>query len=124
MIDYQFIEAAAEDGEIWERSLLEPLATHALTPFTSSLLSEVTARAWYLFSDRLGFQPAPRQRIVRMVEGRPLVNISISARLDAENAGAAPPIVRIDGIDRPIAAWEKPGFLASMRLGRGAKKVD
>ncbi len=124
MIDYQFIEAAAETGEVWERSLLEPLATRALTPFTSSLLSEVTARTWYLYFDRLGFQPAPRQRIVRMVEGRPFANISISARLDAENAGIAPPTLRIDGVDRAIAAWEKPGFLASMKLGRGAKKIE
>ncbi|MFN3333484.1 MAG: hypothetical protein ACK47M_13335 [Caldilinea sp.] len=124
MIDYQFIEAAAEDGEVWKRSLLEPLAPGALTPFTASLLTEVTARAWYLYFDRLGFQPAPRQRIVRMYEGRPFVNISISARLDAENAGVAPPLLQIDGVERSIIAWEKPGLLAGMRLGRGAKKIE
>ena len=124
MIDYQFIESATETGEVWGRSLLEPLATHALTPFTSSLLSEVTARTWYLYFDRLGFQPTQRQRIVRMVEGRPFANISISARLDAENAGVAPPVLRIDGVARPVAAWEKPGMLAGMKLGRGAKKIE
>lgn len=124
MIDYQFIELAAESGDVWERSLFEPLATNALTSFTSSLLTEVTARTWYHYFDSLGFQPAPRQRIVRMYEGRPFANISISARLDAENAGIVPPLLHIDGAERPIAAWEKPGFLAGMKLGRGAKKID
>lgn len=124
MIDYQFIEAATEDGEVWKRSLLEPLAPGALTPFTASLLTEVTARAWHLYFDRLGFQPAPRQRIVRVCEGRPFTNVSISARLDAENAGVAPPLLQIDGVERSIVAWEKPGFLAGMKLGRGAKKIE
>lgn len=124
MIDYQFIEAATENGDVWERSLLEPLAPSSLTPFTGSLLAEVTARTWYLYFDRLGFHPAPRQRIVRMCDGHPFVNLSISARLDAENAGVAPPIVRIDGADRSMTAWEKPGLFASIKLGRGAQKIQ
>jgi pyruvate,water dikinase len=124
VIDYQFIEPGAESGDVWERSLLEPLAPAALTSFTASLFTEVTARAWYLYFDRLGFQPAPRQRIVRMYEGRPFVNISISARLDAKNAGVAPPLLRIDGVERSIIAWEPPGFLASMKVGRGVKKIE
>jgi hypothetical protein len=124
VIDYKFVGQGAKTGDVWARSLLEPLAPGALTPFTNSLLTEVTARAWYLYFDRLGFQPAPRSRLVRVYHGCPYVNLSISARLDAENAGVEPPHLRLDGMDRSLASWEKPGFFAGIKLGRGANKIE
>lgn len=116
--------AGAEADQVWGRSLLAPLAPGALTPFTGSLLAEVAARTWYLYYDRLGFNPTSRARRVRSVAGRPYINLSLSALLDAENAGLEPPSFRLDGAVRPLLAWEKPGFFASIKLSRGAKKIE
>jgi pyruvate,water dikinase len=124
VIDYRFVGTGAESGDVWDRSLFEALAPGALTPFTNSLLTEVTARAWYLFFDRLGFDPAPRSRVVRIHQGRPYLNLSLSARLDADNAGIEPPRFRIDGNERSLVAWEKPSFLAGLKLGRSVKKLE
>lgn len=132
MIDFTFggngtaagTEAGTEAGTVWGRSLFEPLAPDALTPFTGSLLSEIAARAWYLYYDRLGFGPMLRAEVVRLHAGRPYINLTLSSTLDAENAGVAPPVFRLDGVARPLFAWEKPGFLAGMKLARGAKKIE
>lgn len=124
MIDFTFSGGGTEAGPAWGCSLLAPLAPDALTPFSGSLLTEVMARAWYLYYDRLGFNPAPRAKVVRLHAGRPYVNLTLSATLDAENAGVTPPVLRLDGSARPLFAWEKPGFLAGMKLARGAKKIE
>lgn len=124
MIDYTFLGQGLETGEVWSLSWLNPLAPRALTPFTNSLLVEVAARAWYLYFDRLGFQPAPRSRLVRLCQGRPYVNLSISARLEAEQAGIEPLRLRLDGAARPLADWHKPGLLASLKRGRADKKIE
>lgn len=124
MIDFTFSGGGSEAGPAWGCSLLAPLAPDALTPFSGSLLTEVMARAWYLYYDRLGFSPAPRAKVVRLHAGRPYVNLTLSATLDAENAGVTPPVLRLDGSARPLIAWEKPGFLAGMKLARGAKKIE
>jgi len=124
VIDFAFSNGGSEAGPAWGSALLAPLAPDALTPFTGSLLTEVAARAWYLYYDRLGFGPAPRAKVVRLHDGRPFVNLTLSATLDAENAGITPPVVRIDGAARPLLAWEKPGLLAGIKLARGAKKIE
>lgn len=124
MIDFVFLDGGAEAGPVWGSALLAPLTPNALTPFAGSLLKEIAARAWYLYYDRLGFGPTSRAGAVRLHAGRPFVNLTASATLEAENAGIAPPIMRIDGAARPLIAWEKPGFLAAMKLNRGAKKIE
>lgn len=124
MIEYSFSGPGTESEHLWSRSFLEPLAPGALTQFSASLLAEIVARAWYLYYDRLGFSPTPKTRLVRIIEGRPYVNLTLSARLDADNAGSEPPAFVVDGRERPLFAWQKPGFLGGMKLGRGAKKVD
>lgn len=124
MIDFVFSDGGSEAGPVWGSALLAPLAPDALTPFAGSLLTEIAARAWYLYYDRLGFGPTSRAGAVRLHAGRPFVNLTLSATLDAENAGVAPPVVRIDGSARPLLAWEKPGLLAGMKLARGAKKIE
>lgn len=124
MIEYSFAGPGTESEQLWSRSFLEPLAPGALTQFSASLLAEIVARAWYLYYDRLGFAPTPKTRLVRISEGRPYVNLTVSARLDADNAGSEPPAFFVDGRERILFAWQKPGFLGSMKLGRGAKKID
>ncbi len=124
MIEYSFAGPGTESEQLWSRSFLEPLAPGALTQFSASLLAEIVARAWYLYYDRLGFSPTPKTRLVRIIEGRPYVNLTVSARLDADNAGSEPPAFVVDGRERALFAWQKPGFLGGMKLGRGARKVD
>ena len=124
MIEYLSTGTGAETGPVWVHSLLEPLTPGALTPFTGSLLSEVVARTWFLYYDRLGFAPPLRARVVRLEEGRPYVNLTLAATLEAEHAGFTPPVLQIDGVQRPLLAWEKPGFFAAMKLSRGAKKIE
>lgn len=124
MIEYRFIHEGSENGDVWIRSFFEPLMPGALTPFTNSLFAEVTARAWYLYFDRLGFDPPPRSRLVTVHAGRPYINLSLSARLDAERAGVDYPPFFIDGNVRPLVSAEKPGFFAGIQLGRRAKKID
>lgn len=124
MIDYKFIHEGAENGDVWVRSFFEPLTPGALTPFTNSLFAEVTARTWYLYFDRLGFEPTPRSRVVKVHDGRPFVNLSISARLDAERAGVESPAFFLDGKARPVVSNEKSGFFAAIKLGRAAKKIE
>ncbi len=124
MIEYTFASPGAESGQVWSRSFLEPLAPGALTQFSSSLLAEIVARTWYLYYDRLGFSPTPKTRVVKTIHGRPFVNLTVSARLDADNAGIEPPAFVVDGNRRALFAWQKPGLLGGMKLGRGAKKID
>lgn len=124
MIEFTVPAGQPDGGPLWSRTLLQPLAPGALTPFSASLLAENTRRAWYAyFYDRLGFAPALRSPVVRDYQGRPYVNLSLSAELDAQHAGLEPVAVRVNGITRAVAPWEKPGLLAGIKLGRGAKKI-
>jgi pyruvate,water dikinase len=124
VIDYLSSGTGAESGPVWVHSLLAPLTPGALTPFTGSLLSEVVTRTWDLYYDRLGFAPPLRAHVVRLHEGRPYMNLTLTATLEAEHAGSAPPVLQLDGVTRPLLAWEKPGFLAALKLSRGAKKIE
>lgn len=111
-------------GTVWSRFPLQPLAPGVLSPFSSSILSELAARAWYLYYDRLGFGPAPRSRVVRCYKGHSYFNLSLSAQLEAGNAALEPMTLRVNGQQQPLAAWEKPGFLAGFKMGRGQKRID
>jgi hypothetical protein len=95
-----------------------------LTPFSYSVLAELAGRAWYLYYDRLGFDPTPRSKVVRRFRGRPYFNISLPAQLEADHAGLEPLALQVNGMQQPLAAWEKPGFLAGLKLGRSQKKID
>ena len=108
---------------IWSRDFLQPLAPGALTPFSASVLHEMAGRSWYNYFDRLGFDPTPRSRVVRSLHGRPYFTLTLSAQLDAQQAGIEPPVLRIGGAARQIARWEKPGLLAGLKLGGNARKV-
>lgn len=126
MIEYSLMRSAnnkAAAEPIWIRTLLQPLAPGPLTPFSASVLAEITNGSWYNYFDRLGFAPAPKSKIVRSIAGRPYVNLTRCAELDAQFAGIAPPSLCLDGTLRPFCAWEKPGLLAGLKTARGAKKI-
>lgn len=112
------------DVTIWSQTSLQPVAAGALTPFSFSVLSEIVSRAWFQYYDRLGFDPAPRSRLLRRHQGRAYLNLSITARLEAERAGIEPLRLRVNGQPFPLAKWEKPGFLGSFKTGRAQRKLD
>ncbi len=129
MIDYSLRGSNAQDGgpsagaPIWSRDFLQPLAPGALTPFSASVLHEMAGRSWYNYYDRLGFDPTPKARVVRSMHGRPYFTLTLSAQLDAQQAGIEPPALQIGGTVRPLARWEKPGLLAGLKLGGNARKA-
>ena len=108
---------------MWSRLSLQPLAAGPLTPFSYSVLEEVAGRAWYQYFDELGFEPMPRARVVRQVEGYPYLNLTLSAQRDAAFAAVEPMAFLLDSQRFPIADYEKPGFLAAMKAGRNRKKI-
>ena len=108
---------------IWSRSFLQPLAPGALTPFSASMIAVTASRAWYQYYDRLGFDPTPRTRLVRLHGGRPYVDETRSAELEVRHTGQEPPRLRVNGQPLALSAWQKPGFLEGLKLGRGAKRT-
>ena len=83
----------------------------------------MAGRSWYNYYDRLGFDPTPKARVVRSMHGRPYFTLTLSAQLDAQQAGIEPPALKIGGTVRPLARWEKPGLLAGLKLGGNARKA-
>ena len=111
-------------GTVWSQFPLQPLTPGILTPFSTSVLAELASRAWFVYFDRLGFDPTPRSRVVRYYKGRVYFNLSLSAQLEADHAGVEPLTLMLNQQRLPLAKWEKSGFLAGFKLGRAQKKID
>jgi pyruvate,water dikinase len=111
-------------GTVWSQFPLQPLAPAVLTPFSYSVLAELAGRGWFVYYDRLGFDPPPGSRLVRRYKGRVYFNLSLSAQLEADHAGLEPLVLQVNRQRQPLATWEKPGFLAGFKLGRAQKKID
>ncbi len=125
MFDYSAPGATpGGDVTVWSACPLQPVAAGVLTHFSYSVLAELVSRGWYVYYDRLGFAPTPRSRLVRRHKGRAYLNLSLSAKLDAEQAGVEPVTLRVNGQAMPLAAWEKAGFLAGFRLGRARARIE
>lgn len=109
---------------VWSQDALQPFAPGVLTPFSFSVLAEMISRAWAAYGDRFGFTLAARSPILRRYQGRAYLNLSLPAQVEAEQAGIAPLALRVNGAPFALAAWEKPGFLGGLKLGRARKKRD
>ncbi|MCL4857868.1 MAG: hypothetical protein KJZ93_00615 [Caldilineaceae bacterium] len=109
---------------VWSRLPLFPLVDGPLTPFSYSLLAEIAGRAWYQYFDRLGFDPMPRARVLRLHKGWAYINLTLSAQRDVEGAAVAPPTLRVDGQPFPICKWEKPGLLAGLKFSLAQGRID
>ena len=109
---------------VWSRLPLQPCAADVLTPLSFSVLTELVGRAWHRYYDRLGFDPAPRSRLVRQVQGRAYQNLSISARIEAEQAGIEPLTLSVNGVLFSLCDLQKPGFLGGIKLGRAQRKIE
>ncbi len=107
----------------WSRLLLQPLADDLLTPLSYSVLAEVAGRAWFVYYDRLGFDPIPRARVVRQHQGRAYFNLTLSAQREAEFAATEPISFVVDGAPQPLVKVEKPGLLAGIKSSRAAGRL-
>ena len=112
------------DVTVWSKLPLQALAPGVLTPFSYSVLSEIVGRAWHQTYGRLGFDPAPRTPVLRQYQGRAYVNLSASARIEADRAGVAPMALRLNEQLFSLAELEKPGLLGGLKSGRNQKKID
>lgn len=108
---------------VWSRLPLQALAPDVLTPFSFSVLNELMSRAWFQYYDRLGFAPAPRTRVLRQHTGRAYLNLTVSARLEAEQAGVEPLTLSLNSRPHPLAPMAKSGLLAGFKLGRAQQKI-
>lgn len=108
---------------VWSHLPLQPLAEGVLTPFSYSMLAEIMGRAWYKYYDALDFDPMPRARIMRYLNGLPYLSLTLSAQREAEQAAIEPITLRINGQSFPITKWEKPGFLAAIKFGLKERKI-
>ncbi|MFN8441451.1 MAG: hypothetical protein U0175_11800 [Caldilineaceae bacterium] len=109
---------------VWSNRPLQPLAQGILTPLSYSTLADVMGRAWYKYFDALDFDPMPKARIMRQVNGLPYLSLTLSAQRDAEQAAIEPITLQINGQAFPVSKWEKPGFLAALKFGMKERKVQ
>ena len=130
MFDYWFVDphnsrgSSPEDSTLWELAPLLSLAPGLLTPFSHSVIAEIMRRGWFEYYDRLGFDPTPSVRLIRRHQGYTYINSSISAALDASAASIEPSRIRVNGELYPLARWEKPGLLGSVKATRSQKRVE
>jgi hypothetical protein len=111
---------------VWSQRYLSPLAPGVLTPFSRSVLAEISRRAWQRYYDRLGLtSPLGLRQVIREHQGRLFVNLSLLGKLDAELAAVEPFEFRIDDRLVPVYGWQKPrGLLAGLRSSRSRKKFE
>jgi hypothetical protein len=124
---FEYVASGLQPGgaaTVWSRFPLQPLAAGVLTPFSFSVLAELASRGWFAHYDRLGFAPTPRARLVRQHKGHAFLNLSLSAQIEADQAGLEPTVLQVNQQPQPIATWEKPSFLAAFKVGRAQKKLD
>ncbi len=108
---------------VWTRSYFYPFVS-VFSPFSYSVLGEISRRAWFHYYTRLGadISFAPK-KLLRNVDGRPYLDLKWLCEQDVSFAGIAPPVVRLNGSTVSICAWEKPGLVAGIRFGRNQKKL-
>jgi len=109
---------------VWSRDPLRPLVPYALTPFSFSVLEEIAKSAWYRYYDRMGYTLPYPPKVIRQVQGRAYLNLSIMGKHDADYAGLEPLTIRVDGRALAVSPFEKPGMLAGIKNSRNRRKMD
>ena len=112
------------DSTVWSRDPLRPLVPYAMTPFSYSVLAEISKVAWYRYYDRIGFTLPYPPKVIRKEQGRAFLNLSVMGKLDAEYAGIEPLTIRVNDRVLTVAAYEKPGMLAALKTSRSRRKID
>ncbi len=107
----------------WSNLPLRSWADGILTPFSYSTLADITGKAWFHYFDKLGFDPMPKARIMRHINGTPFFSLTLSAQRDAEHAAIEPITLRVNGQPFAVSKWEKPGLLAGIKFALKERKV-
>lgn len=123
---YEYTCDAASPGQskqIWSRMPLQPFSD-ILTPFSYSVLAEMTRRAWFRYYERIGLAlPFAPRHLCRRHYGRLYLDIKWICERDAEAAGLEPLVFLVNGKPTPVCAWTKPGFLGGLRNGRNQRRL-
>lgn len=109
---------------LWSRDPLRPLVPYALTPFSASVLTEISSVAWYRYYDRSGYTLPYPPKVIRLYQGRAYLNLSIMGKHDADHAGIEPFTIRVNDRTLPATPFEKPNMLAALKNNRNRRKID
>jgi len=116
-------ENSSLDGTVWDHTPLHLFSSRPLLPFSYSMLAEILRRGWYNYYSRIGFDPKYGANLCRHYQGIPYLNVSISAKIEAEKAGVEPLTLRINGEPKTVASAPKRGLLAGITDGRAQRKI-
>lgn len=111
-------------AKVWYRSPLQPFSD-ILSPFSYSVLAEISGRAWFRYYDRLGVSlPYAPTDLTRHFQGRAYFDIKWPCQQDAAFAGLEPLTFQVDGRQIALCSVEKGGLLSGFRSGRNQKKIE
>jgi rifampicin phosphotransferase len=95
-----------------------------LSPFSYSVLAEISKRAWFRYYERMGLSlPFAPRKLMRYHYGRPYLDIKWICERDVEMAGLEPLAFRINGDTIPICEWTKPNVLGGFRNSRNQRRL-
>ncbi len=109
---------------LWTRSYFYPFVS-VFSPFSYSVLAEISRRAWFHYYSRLGHDIgfAPKN-LVRSVDGRTYLDQKWLCEQDVAFAGLPPFALHLNQKPVNVCPWEKPGLVAAFKFGRNQKKID
>ncbi|MBX3049918.1 MAG: hypothetical protein KF753_00515 [Caldilineaceae bacterium] len=116
--------ASAALPTLWTRNYFYPFVS-VFSPFSRSVLAEISRRAWFHYYTRLGHDIsfAPKT-LVHSADGRLFLDLKWICQQDAAFAGLPPLVIRLNSAPVAICPWEKPGMVAGFKLSRNQKKID
>ncbi|MBX3000951.1 MAG: hypothetical protein KF893_20685 [Caldilineaceae bacterium] len=95
-----------------------------MTPFSYSVLAEISKRAWFRYYERMGLKlPFAPRKLMRSHFGRPYLDIKWICQRDVEMAGIEPLFFRINGETVSICDWTKPNLLGGIRNGLSQRRL-
>lgn len=95
-----------------------------LSPFSYSVLAEISKRAWFRYYERMGLSlPFAPRKLMRYHYGRPYLDIKWICERDVEMAGLEPLSFRINGDTVPLCEWTKPNLLDGFRNSRHQRRL-
>jgi rifampicin phosphotransferase len=113
-----------QSKQIWSRLPLQPFSD-ILSPFSFSVLAEISRRAWFHYYEQMGLKlPFAPRNIIRHYYGRPYLDIKWLCERDVELAALNPMVFQINGKTVPICTSTKPGFLASFGVSRSRRRIQ
>jgi pyruvate,water dikinase len=108
---------------VWSNLPLQAFSD-ILTPFSYSVLAEISKRAWFRYYERMGLTlPFAPRSLMRYHYGRPYLDIQWICERDVELAGIEPITLRINGEIVPICKWTKPNLLGGFRNSRNQRRL-